>query len=492
MILFYIVPAVLVVVILFQWHRLSKHKYEYISLKQSLDNLTQIREDLDNEVNQLFEEKVKLQDKIEHLISENGKYVSKVESLEQNLHELREENQSHEKNYQHAQQSLYEAQKELELKIQATKELQKRMDDWEKSRQEAIDHAKAAIFEAGGKLSNQLIEKHKKEAEESQHKLSKSQQELQSQFEKVINSVAILNSEVKSSKETVDHVKQALLTPAGAGSLSEITLENILNASGLDKRRDFMMQYSFNNTNEGERLRPDAVVFLPADNIMVIDSKASKFFTEIASLKNQESQKELNNKLKQSMRMHLKTLESRDYQESLRSHLHGHKVKHISSIMFLPSEAAVEKINEIDKEFMLKAWEKDIFPVGPTGLINILTYAKFQIAATKQAENHQSIVEEVRKLLTSFSTIYEHARKVGNSLYSATNNFDKFAASFNVNILPKAKNLEKLGIHTQKHKRLPSALDRYTVVSSSKHDLIEVENSPTERRQLEKVDEGNE
>ena len=484
MILLLALISVVALVIFYQWYKLSKHKTELANLNFNLKAMEDTRKELDRELNQMFEEKVKLQEKIEHFISENGKYESRVESLEENLRKLEKENSSHEENFNKAKHDLYEVQKDLELKIQAMKEMQRRMEDWEKSRAESISHAKAAIFEAGSKLSNELIEKHKKETTESEGKLKKSQQDLQTQFEKIVSSVAILNSEVKTSKETVDHVKRALLTPAGAGSLSEITLENILNASGLDKKRDFIMQYSLNLHNEGTRQRPDSVVFLPANNIMIIDSKASKFFTEIATNNDHESEKTLNAKLKASMRNHLKILESKDYQESIRSYLGNHKVNHISNLMFLPSETAIEKLNEVDKEFMHKAWEKDIFPVGPTGLINILTYAKFQISATRQTENHQFIVDEIRKLLNSFSTIYDHARKLGNSLYNATNNFDKFAGSFNVNILPKARNLQKLGVITQKNKQLPDPLDRFTVVSSSKNDLIEVEEAKENHKQI--------
>jgi DNA recombination protein RmuC len=491
MILLYGILFILATVIILQWILLSKHRFEQSSLRLSLENLHSIRENLEKEMHGHFADKTKLQEKLELLIAENGKYESRTETLELTLKKLEKENNQHEESFSKVQKNLYEVQKELELKIQAMHELEKRMNDWEKSRQEAITHAKAAIFEAGSKLSTELLEKHKAETKESEQKLSKSQLELQSQFEKIINTVAILNSEVKSSKETADHVKRALLTPAGAGSLSEITLENILNASGLDKKRDFIMQYSLNLPNEEMRQRPDAVVFLPAGNMLIIDSKASKFFTEIASSNDENSTKILNEKLKQTMRNHLKTLSGKDYQESLRSYLKDFEVKHISSLMFLPSESAVEKLNNIDKDFMYKAWELDIFPVGPTGLINILTYAKFQISATKQAENHQLIVEEIRRMLNSLSTIYDHARKLGNSLYNATNNFDKFAASFNSGILPKARNLSKLGIHTQKNKELPNSLDRFTVVSSSKIEMIEIEetsNSP----KLTKVEEVNE
>ena len=202
-------------------------------------------------------------------------------------------------------------------------------------------------------------------------------------------------------------------------------------------------------------------MFLPGNNILIIDSKASKFFTELAQTNEKIMEQTLLAQLKVTMRSHLKVLTSKDYKEALRNHLKDQKIKHITSIMFLPSEAAVERLAKIDMDFMSKAWEADIFPVGPSGLVNILSNAKFHISTTKQAENQHLIMEEIRKLLNSFATLYEYAKKVGISLQNATSNYDKFAGSFNTNVLLKAHNLEKLGIHLQKNKSLPHSLERF-------------------------------
>ena len=65
----------------------------------------------------------------------------------------------------------------------------------------------------------------------------------------------------------------------GAGKLAEITLENILKASGLKNGLDFSMQYNLSGEHNN-KLRPDAVIFLPSNNIMIIDAKASKFLID--------------------------------------------------------------------------------------------------------------------------------------------------------------------------------------------------------------------
>ncbi|MBP9792204.1 MAG: DNA recombination protein RmuC [Rickettsiales bacterium] len=423
-------------------------------------------------------EKSNLQNKIEILLSANGKLLAQTDHYKELIIKLENESEKIKGFYVDVQNKLHESNKMLEIQQHSNKELEKRFLDWETSRTEALHQAKAAIFDTASKLTNELLEKHKHESKASEEKISKTTSDLYKHFESITNTIAILNNDVKNSKHTVEQVKKALLSPAGAGTLAEITLENILKASGLISNRDFEIQYSF-TTQDSQRntLRPDAIVFLPNNNLMIIDSKASKYFTEI--IQEDANNQEINTKLKTTMRNHIKNLVSKDYKDSIRQHLKDAKINHISTIMFLPSDSAIEKLSEIDRDFMSTAWSKDIMPVGPSGLISILNYAKFQIAINKQTENQQLIIDEVGKLIASFKTIYEHAQKVGTNLYTASNSFDKFARSFNANIIPKARHLEKLGVHIQKNKALPKNLDRFTLVSSSETDLIEVEADST-------------
>lgn len=481
MILLGSVSAASVLILLFLSFRISKKNSEINNLKIEGSSLREIRTRLELELNQATQDKYSVKNKLESVIVESAKHENTASFLKDSIVKLEKDLIDQKNLYSETQESLYQTKQSLELKIQEMKEFKIRVSDWEKSREEAITQAKAAIFETATKLSTELIEKHKEETKESEVKLGSKTLKLQEQFEKIVNNVSILNNEIKSSKDSVDHVKRALLSPAGAGNLAEITLENILKSSGLQNNRDFVMQYSFTtNSTEKSILRPDAVVFLPGDNVMIIDSKSSKYFTEIADFETDPSKDNIS-KLKATMLQHIKDLKKKNYQDFLKEHLSHKKINHISNIMFLPSEVALDKVSQIDKNFITKAWEDNIFPVGPSGLINLLVYAKFQIASHTQSENQQLIVEEVRKLLSSVSHLYDHTRKLGNSLHSTTNHFDRLAGSFNTSFLPKARNLQKLGIQSSKNKELPNNLDRLTIISSNKMDLIDVEQDPQKK-----------
>lgn len=341
--------------------------------------------------------------------------------------------------------------------------------DSEKIREESFSSAKAALFDLGKDLSKQLIEIHKMEntaaRELAEKNIATASGKFNSEFERLITMVGALNKDIEQSKGTVDLIKQSLLSPIGAGLLAEITLENILKSSGLRPNLDFIMQYGLTTTDSG-KLRPDALIFLPSGNLMVIDSKASKFLVD---------EQDNNMSLSKTMNYHLKSLANKDYAENILTNLNkkDQSFNNVITLMFLPTEQAVEKVIAAAPEFLQKAWSCNIFPVGPAGLMNMLSFAKFQITDHRRSENYKVIIEEVRKLLSSIGTMADYSQKIGNNLHNMVTNYDKFAASFNRNFMSRVKNIHKLGIDSG-NKAMPAALERYQIVSS-KSEIIELE-----------------
>ncbi|HJD57666.1 MAG TPA: DNA recombination protein RmuC [Rickettsia endosymbiont of Ceroptres masudai] len=352
--------------------------------------------------------------------------------------------------------------------------------DSEKIREESFASAKAALFDLGKDLSKQLIEIHKMEnnaaRELAEKNIATASGKFNSEFERLITMVGALNKDIEQSKGTVDLIKQSLLSPIGAGLLAEITLENILKSSGLRPNLDFIMQYVLTTTDSG-KLRPDALILLPSGNLMVIDSKASKFLVD---------EQDNSGNLSKTMNYHLKSLANKDYAENILTNLNkkDQSFNNVITLMFLPTEQAVEKVIAADPEFLQKAWSCNIFPVGPAGLMNMLSLAKFQITDHRRSENYKVIIEEVRKLLSSIGTMADYFQKIGNNLHNMVTNYDKFAASFNRNFMSRVKNIHKLGIDSG-NKAMPAALERYQIVSS-KSEIIEVEaeNPPQIEEQL--------
>ena len=245
---------------------------------------------------------------------------------------------------------------------------------------------------------------------------------------------------------------------------------------------DFVLQQTF-GSEDGSRLRPDAIVFLPADSVLVIDSKASKFLLELAQVEDEAAEAAIYEKLSSTMNQHLKSLASKNYRMAVQSDFRaagkGDEVRQLISIMWLPNDAAVEKVLRADPEFQRKASENGIFVAGPTGLWTAVGVAGSKINIDRQAQNHEKIVEGVQALIESLAVVLTHAGRVGSNMRTAAKAYDDLSRSINRRVLPRARKLLDLGVEAPT-RGLPKPLPNYQVVDTDMADVIETEAEPVD------------
>lgn len=383
-----------------------------------------------------------------------------------------------------AKESRHEAVKQTELARQEIEAIRAQMSDWDKAKAEAMAAARSAMLSTANELSNKLLEDHKREAkaakEEGEKRVQEASGRLLKEFETLSKSVASLNDQVSVNKDAVAVIERALSNPAGAGFAAETVLENTLKSFGLTAGTDFVLQRSFGG-EDGRSLRPDAIVFLPADSVLVIDSKASKFLIELARAEDEETEADLYGRLKTTMNQHLKSLAGKNYrsavQDDYRRAGKGEEVRQLISIMWLPNDAAVEKVLRADPDFQRKASENGIFVAGPTGLWTAVGVAGSRINMNRQAENHETIVETVHMLIESLAVVLGHAGKIGKNLRTALGAYDDLSGSVNRRVLPRARKLLDLGVEAPT-KGLPKPLANYKVVDTDMAEIIDSEPEP--------------
>jgi DNA recombination protein RmuC len=376
-----------------------------------------------------------------------------------------------------------EADKNTALARQEIDSIRTRMEDWEKNKEEAMATARSAMLTNLTDLSNKLLEDHKREAktakEEGEKTVKVTTDKLLSEVGNLSKYVASLNDQVLMNKDSVDVIRQALSNPASAGYAAETVLENTLNAFGLRHGTDFTLQKSF-KSDEGARLRPDAVVFLPGDTLLVIDSKASKHIMALAEAEDSETEESVYLKLRESMNLHLRSLTSKNYRSAI---LNEYKLagragsaRQIINIMWLHNDAAVEKVLRADPEFQRKASENKIFVVGPTGLWTAVGVAGSQIKMAQQVEEQEQIVHGVQELINRLVVVLSYAGKVGGGLKLAVDSYDKLSRSINTRLLPPMRKLVDLGIDAPT-KGLPKPMPEFQVQDSDRRDAIDAESS---------------
>lgn len=374
----------------------------------------------------------------------------------------------------------------LVLRVRQARHAAERQLEMERLKRESAELAKAAAVEVGQQLSSKLLDDHKREAaeqrKEADERVRQVNEALVKQVDDITKFVAALQGQVSEKGQVLDTVMRALSSPGGAGQLAEIGLGNALKSFGLELGRDFVLQQTAVDEETGRRLRPDAVVFLPSNAVLVIDCKASKFVLEIAEREGTADEAFAYENLARTMNQHLKGLAEKDYRSAVlaicRQAGRGGDLGRVISVMYLPNEAALEKLQRADPDFPQKARAAQIIPAGPAGLYCALSLASAEINMMRQVENQQEIVDKTRQLLDQVGVVLSHASQVGKGIKAAAEAFAKLSSSVNARLLPRARNLSRVGI--QPAKSLPQSLPNFSVHSGEDSALIEGEAAEVE------------
>jgi DNA recombination protein RmuC len=364
-----------------------------------------------------------------------------------------------------------DAERRAALADQARLQMERTMTDWAAVRAQTLDATKAALLETSTTLSSKLLEDHKREAEaakkENEEIVKKTTDSLTKGVQQLVEHVSSLNVRVEQSDSKAETILRALSNPAGAGQMAEVGLNNTLETFGLIAGRDFLLQHTIDGSEDGARLRPDAVVFLPGQSVLTIDCKASKHLLEIAEAEGTERERDTYARLAATMNQHLRALAGKDYasayRETCRKAGKGERVNRVINIMYLPSEVAVERLAKADPEFMRKAAREQIVVCGPTGLMAYIGFASCEIDLGRRAENQEQIVAGAERLIEAIGVVMSHVNAVGRGIRTAADSHVKMVKSINGRLLPRGRELTRLGVRLPRGKELPPPLPAFQV-----------------------------
>lgn len=434
----------------------------------------QVAVDLESEI-------ISIRDQLQQLNVTRAEQETHTRHLEQQVGLLQQEKSELQRQLQELAQQKTDAERRGDiLNTELSKEREahvERMKIVETMKTEAITAAKSATLASASELSNKLLDDHKRQTteakKESEEQVKKTTEHLVNSINEVNKNLHALNSDVSTNRNTMDTVMRALSSPGGAGQYSEIGLENTLTSFGLVKGRDFVVQQQLDSKN----LRPDALVFLPGNTVMVIDSKASKFLLDLAEAETEQQQTEAYANLAKTMNTHLKSLASKNYKSELvasyRASGRAQGTPQVFSVMYLPNEGAIEKVTIADPQFHAKASKLQITIAGPAALNCLIGMARVQLDIERQSENQERIVEAAQQIVESIGVIVEKTVSVGKGLKTATKTYNDLTSSINARLLPRVQKMVSYGVQSNRHKQLPGHVPTFSFTEHERGDVIE-------------------
>jgi DNA recombination protein RmuC len=281
---------------------------------------------------------------------------------------------------------------------------------------------------------------------------------------KEIESLQKLNSKI--SEDAINLTNALKGDNKTQGSWGEIVLESILEKSGLVKGREYDVQVSL-KAEDGSKSQPDVVVHLPESRDIVIDSKVSlKAWDGFCSSEDEASKSELLTQHIQSVRMHVKSLSGKDYQN-----LSG-----INSLdyvfLFMPIEAAYSIAIQNDPELSQHAFERNIIFVGPTTLLTTLKTVQNLWRLAQQNQNANEIAEKAGALYDKFVAFVDDVEEIGVKIDASKKSFEKAQNKLLTgkgNRIKRTEVLKQLGAKTSK-KQKSAVLG--TALEDGKRDVV--------------------
>ena len=239
------------------------------------------------------------------------------------------------------------------------------------------------------------------------------------------------NSQTLSS-ETLQ-LRRVLSSNQARGRWGEETLRRVVEAAGMSPHCDFTEQ------NQVDDKKPDLIVRLPGDRVIIVDSKVPDldFLQAIDSADTVKRAQALAlhaDKLKDTIR----DLARKDYPAQ-----YPNALDYV--VLFMPAESLFSAALEADHELIVWASQRKIMLATPTSLIALLRAVSVSWQQHAQTENAREIAATAQELFNRVAKFFEHFEKIRAGLERATSSFNDAVGSYDRMVRPSGEKLLKLG-----------------------------------------------
>ena len=295
------------------------------------------------------------------------------------------------------------------------------------------------------------MEEFRRAVEDSKEKSLKNSASIEQQIRSMMEQTAAVGKQA-------DNLATALRSNNKAvGNWGEVILLNLLEGMGLQEGKDYVKQETIKDVDgrtvlsdeNGRRLVPDVVLYLPENKAVVIDSKVSlDGYIDYSNSTDDAGRAVALASHRRSVEAHVKELSDKNYSQYIRQ-TGRDSLDYV--VMFVPNEGAFQLYYQNFREDWHKAFDKRIIITGESNLFAMLKIIENTWVRVNQQKNTEEVMRLASELLDRVGKFANTFDDVGVVLDKATAKFEEArrVLSGRVSVVSTAKKLEKKGVQVK-------------------------------------------
>ncbi len=312
-------------------------------------------------------------------------------------------------------------------------------------RQQVNSEASLAVRE---RAFDSMLDPIRDSLEATQRELHRLQQDRISSRSALSQHLTDLIDSQRTLQAETQGLAQALRRPEIRGRWGELTLRRLVELSGMSQYCDFTEQVSVSGDggpsggSQGGVLRPDMLVHLPGDRIVVVDAKTPlDAFLSATSASTEAERSAAMNRHAGLLKSRIRELAGKKYWDSFDQSLDF-------VVLFLPGDQFLSSALELDAELLDHALANKVIPATPTSLIAVLRALAASWRQQKLSQNAAELARCGDDLLEKLSGINKVIAQLGRGLDNCRRDYNRLTSSYQQDVYPALTRMQELGLRS--------------------------------------------